>query len=619
MFLLISTDVTGQRTGCVNGPSVSLSTGSGVTCRLTAVTVSGNTFGGSATSVKITKNGSGSVVPASASVSPFTFTYYPAQNDFGKTVTITLTTDNPAGKPCQPAKATYRLAVYTDLTAPVVDSITQPECTTSTGSVALSGLPSTTEWTLTQYPGPVTINGTGSNIIVSDLAPGTYNFMVTVAGGCSSAESSAVVINPVPPMPSAPVVGPITDPSCTLSTGSVILSGLPSTGTWTLIRSPGIITTKGAGLLTEVKDLPPGTYNFAVENVNGCLSDWSANVVIPAQPPLPAAPVIDSITQPTPEIPTGSVALTGLPASGAWVITRLPDGSTITGTGPGTTITGLAPGVFTFTVTNSSGCVSGSSSGVIIKSVPQLLIINDPAPVCSPSTVDLTAPDITNGSSDGLTFTYWTDPEAKIPYGSPAAATSGTYYIKGSTLSGYSDIKPVVVKVVAKPIANAGPDQYLNNKFSSTLAAVAGGGNESGSWSVVSGQGNVEDPQNPGSAISDLASGENILQWRVTYNVCPSDSDLVSIFVDDIKIPTLITPNGDQMNEYFELRGIESHGKAELTVFDRNGTLVYKNSDYDNKWNGVDYNKKPLPDDTYFYIINTAIGKSYRGYIVIKR
>ena len=47
--------------------------------------------------------------------------------------------------------------------------------------------------------------------------------------------------------------------------------------------------------------------------------------------------------------------------------------------------------------------------------------------------------------------------------------------------------------------------------------------------------------------------------------------------------------------------------------------MVYKNHDYDNKWDGVDYNNKPLNDDTYFYVLKTEIGKSLSGYIVIRR
>ncbi|MBW6502382.1 MAG: gliding motility-associated C-terminal domain-containing protein, partial [Bacteroidales bacterium] len=56
-----------------------------------------------------------------------------------------------------------------------------------------------------------------------------------------------------------------------------------------------------------------------------------------------------------------------------------------------------------------------------------------------------------------------------------------------------------------------------------------------------------------------------------------------------------------------------------LVVFDRRGFLVYKNPDYDNTWDGVDINNKPLQDDTYFYVLKTENGISVSGYIVIRR
>ncbi len=98
---------------CINPPTVVLGSSSGSTCGLTVKTVTGNTFGGSATSiVSITENGAGSVSPTLVGSSPFDFTYTPATGDFGNTVIITVTTDNPLGAPCEAATATYSLTVY---------------------------------------------------------------------------------------------------------------------------------------------------------------------------------------------------------------------------------------------------------------------------------------------------------------------------------------------------------------------------------------------------------------------------------------------------------------------------------------------------------------------------
>ena len=53
-----------------------------------------------------------------------------------------------------------------------------------------------------------------------------------------------LVINDPPVAPTAPIVGTITQPaSCAATTGSVVLNGLPATGTWTI--NPGAITGTG--------------------------------------------------------------------------------------------------------------------------------------------------------------------------------------------------------------------------------------------------------------------------------------------------------------------------------------------------------------------------------------
>ena len=689
--------------GCINPPTLTLSSSSGSTCGTTAMTVTGNSFGGTATSVTISSNGAGNVNPSSINTSPFVFTYTPDAADGGKIVIITVATNNPLGAPCAAAVAAYSLTVNALPAAPVVGTITNLTCTAATGSVILNGLPAIGTWTLIRNPGTIVTNGTGTSTTVTGLVAGTYNFMVTSAEGCTSVVSSDVVITPQPssppapvigiitqptcaistgsvvlsglpgtgtwlltrnpggvtisdsgttavsvlpagtytftvtnttgcisspsgnvlvntqpPIPAAPSIGAITPPTCTLSTGSVNLSGLPSSGTWTLIRYPGTVSTSGTGTNTTISGLASGSYNFTVTTADGCLSVPSANVVIPVQPTTPSAPAVGTIIQPTFEIPTGSVLLSELPSTGSWVITILPGGVTTIGTGTSKTLTNLWGGVFTFKVTNSAGCTSTESIPVTISTpgVP-VLIITDPSAVCSPTPVDITDSTITSGSTPGLIYTYWTDADATISYNTPTTSTAGTYYIKGTTVSGYFSIKPVIVMVDQLPISNAGIDQTLDYTFSTTLNAILIN-NETGIWSLVSGSGNFYDNTDPKTQVSGLSPGDNILLWTVKRGVCPAVFDTVTIFVHNLVIPSLITPNMDGRNDYFVIRGLVNLGKTQLFVFDRRGAEVYKNMDYDNLWNGVDYNNNPLPDDTYFYVLKSTNGKPVNGYIVIR-
>jgi uncharacterized protein YjdB len=116
---------------------------------------------------------------------------------------------------------------------------------------------------------------------------------ITVKGhnsfGDGAISTLAITVNATP---AAPIVGTITQPTCALASGSVVLSGLPATGTWTLTRNPGGTATTGTGTSSTISLLAPGTYTFTLTNSSGCISAASANVVINDQPLMPKQPII---------------------------------------------------------------------------------------------------------------------------------------------------------------------------------------------------------------------------------------------------------------------------------------------------------------------------------------
>jgi gliding motility-associated-like protein len=203
------------------------------------------------------------------------------------------------------------------------------------------------------------------------------------------------------------------------------------------------------------------------------------------------------------------------------------------------------------------------------------------------------------------------------PVVTPLATTS--FIVTLTDQYGCKNVDTVMVGVTENPIADAGPDQELDYLLETTMNATLANVIETGNWSLVTGTGTISDASYPKTSISGLSLGMNKFLWTVTNKVCPSSSDTVNIFVSDFFIPTLITPNLDGKNDNFVLKGLSTLGKTELVIFDRRGVRVYQNSDYDNSWDGVDYNNNPLPDDTYFYVLKSNIGKSMSGYIVIRR
>ena len=259
-------------------------------------------------------------------------------------------------------------------------------------------------------------------------------------------------------------------------------------------------------------------------------------------------------------------------------------------------------------------CQSSDIVEVTFSSLPEVSAGNDTI-ICLGDEIQLQASG--EGSFSWEPLTTLDDPFISNPYATPTE--SATYTVTLTNEWGCANQDEVWVETWTQPEAYAGEDMELAYTFELDLEAAAINENESGLWEVLGGDGVIQDETSPVTAVSGLSIGTNLLRWTVTNEVCPSSVDFLTLRVSDLIIPTLITPNNDGKNEKFIIGGIETFGKTELVIFNRRGIQVYKNSDYDNSWNGVDQNGNPLPDDTYYYTFKPTNGKTFSGFIVIRR
>jgi gliding motility-associated-like protein len=145
--------------------------------------------------------------------------------------------------------------------------------------------------------------------------------------------------------------------------------------------------------------------------------------------------------------PTGAAAY-------SWVNTAAP--GTVLSTTNTLSVTPTTAGTFNYqcTMTSVTGCTSTLNSSITVLPSPQITVTNPP-PVCSPGTVDLTAPSVVTINSGSGTISYYSDAACTVPIASPGAiTTSGTYYIKILNANGCFEVEPVTVVVNSTPTVN---------------------------------------------------------------------------------------------------------------------------------------------------------------------
>ncbi|MGO4822540.1 MULTISPECIES: Ig-like domain-containing protein [unclassified Flavobacterium] len=240
----------------------------------------------------------------------------------------------------------------------------------------------------------------------------------------------------------------------------------------------------------------PGTYTVKLFVTNSCgtVESISKIIEVSGSPTVSFTPNTLSICQAPPNYtidfsqvgtkPNYSVAPFA-PTSFLWSIS----GSGVTAgdysyTG-GTTANSQFPKInftafkkYDITVVVNGNCASlGQATFTFAFNESPNLNVANPSAVCTPVTVDITAPTITLGSDSGLTYSYWTDASATTPMSTPAAVTvSGIYYIKAANSNGCIIIKPVTVVVNALPVIGGTLSTCIgvSSQLSSTTTPASG-------------------------------------------------------------------------------------------------------------------------------------------------
>lgn len=138
------------------------------------------------------------------------------------------------------------------------------------------------------------------------------------------------------------------------------------------------------------------------------------------------------------------------------------------------------------------------------------------------------------------------------------------------------------------------------------------------------------------SLIMYLPEDTYIGQDEFVYAICDyfknCDNAKVLVLINDVPffVPEAFSPNGDNINDKFEIKGLGKYKTVSVEIFNRWGNMVYQSNNYGNGkgkegfWDGtiksgLRLGSGPVPTGTYFYILKLDGKETINGSIYIDR
>lgn len=265
------------------------------------------------------------------------------------------------------------------------------------------------------------------------------------------------------------------------------------------------------------------------------------------------------------------------------------------------------PGAYqlTFRIHNSEFCVSDSLDFTIYLSLTEVPIVEIIQPTCENpfGKIEIINP-IDDGNDSTPNYEYSINGVDYYKFTLFDSLSSGVYYVTVRHLiSGcISESVEVIINEVPEISIDLIPVCENENRF--VLKAKAQDSNFEYLW-------------NTGETSSEIEiSNIGVYSVLVSLDNCSNE---FSINIENIPcmIPKGISPNGDSMNNEFDLSGFGTINKVE--IYNRYGKIVYHQSNYTNQWKGQSNNGKELPTGTYYYRIIFQNSQTKTGWVYLNR
>ncbi len=506
-----------------------------------------------------------------ATLTPNTVVFTPIGGNSG-TVTLTLTTDDPAG-PCGAVTSTVILTINATATASAGSATSICSGTVYTLSGASLGLgASTGAWSISAVSGTMTNAASQLSSIAATANPslvtftpiitdsGTVTLTLTTAGPCTSVAPTVVITVRRAPTANAGSATSICSGIAYPLTGSSI-GGSALNGTWSITAWSGSMTNTPSQLSSTSATATPSSVTFTPLAGSGTVT-LTLTTDDPSGPCLPVSSSVILSINPAAIANAGSAApicsglpytlagasVTGGASLGTWTITSVTGTMTNAASQLSNTSATGSPALVTFTpISTNSGtvtltlttddpigpCLAVSSTRVLTVSLAPTVSAGSATTICSGTPYTLTGATIGGGATNGiwsitsatgtmttnssqLSNTSTTITPSTVTF-TPIASNGGTVTLTlttddplGPCLAVSSSVTLTVNKAAT---SNAGSNNTICAGLPYTLSGSSvGGGASNGTWSITAVTGSMN------SSASQLSNtGATITPSSVTF------------------------------------------------------------------------------------------------------
>jgi len=198
--------------------------------------------------------------------------------------------------------------------------------------------------------------------------------------------------------------------------------------------------------------------------------------------------------------------------------------------------------------------------------------------------------------------------------------TANTYNISLTVTGSNGCVSaPAIDVLTINPIpkVNAGANKIIQTGSSVLLdASVTPAGSYTYLWmpaTRLSSTSILQPVASPVNTTTYLLSVEDVASH------CKSSDDVQVIVVDKLFVPNAFTPNGDGLNDKWEMPGLALYPNAVVTVFNRYGQKVIERSSYgSNPWDGTFLGtQQPAGAYVYLIVLNDTNKQVIQGQVLI--